>query len=65
MTPAEARFGGRRERRVLLGGGLVFGVMEPGEAAVQLAHQLAIGAFHAYIAFETIHFSALLLTGSL
>lgn len=49
----------------MLGGELVFGVLEPGEAGAQLAHQLAIAAFQEYIAFETIKFPPLLLTDNL
>ena len=38
----------------MLGGGLVFGLLDPGKVGVQLAHGFTTGLFWAYMAFETI-----------
>lgn len=65
VTPAEARLGGRRGRRVLLGGGLVFGLLDPGKVGVQFGYRFTTGACWARITFEAVHFPALLFTNSM
>lgn len=65
MTPADARFGGRRGRQVLLDRGLAFELLDSGKVGVQFAHRFTTGLFGAYMTFEAFNFSALPFTDSL